>query len=124
MRQVLVRMMESDVKQHPQLFQSLQALCPILFDLVKALQWKDGSLPAEFGDLLNEMWRKASAPFENSEQNVAAEPTAATSSSEEAEPFLESVSVWPRLPRVRERGTYPMDAKSDKQSCRKLGKSH
>ena len=128
MRQVLLQMMESDVKQHPQLLQSLQALCPILFDLVKALQWKDGSLPAEFGDLLSELWRKASAPFENTHQNIAAEPIAATASSllqaEETDPFLESVSVWPHLPRVQERGTYPMDAKSDRQSCRKLGKSH
>ena len=122
--EVLLQMMDSDVKQHPQLLQSLQALCPILFDFVKALQWKDGSLPAEFRDLLSELWRKASAPFENTHQNIAAEPTAATSSSEETDPFLESVSVWPHLPRIQERGTYPMDAKSDRQSCRKLGKSH
>ena len=115
---------ESDVKQQPQLLQSLQALCPILVDLVKALQKKDGSHPAEFGDLFSELRRKASAPFESADHNVAAEPTAATFSSEETDPFLESASVWPHLPRVQERGPYPMDAKSDRQSCRKLGKSH
>lgn len=117
---------ESDIEQHPQLLQSLQALCPILVDLVKALQKKDGSLPAEFSDLLNELWRKASAPFDWVQitmwQQSQQQPPLVLN--EGTDPFLKSVSVWPHLPRVQERGTYPMDAKSSRQSCRKLGKSH
>lgn len=119
MRQLLDEMKVSDIKQNPSSLQSLQSLSPILFDLVKNIQFKDSSLPLEFHDLLAELWTKSFAPF--SHNDIAATTTEPIT---ESDSFIESVSHWPHLPRVRGRGTYPMDNNHDKQSCRKMGTGH
>lgn len=119
MQLLLQHMKLSDIKQVPSSLQTLQSLAPILFDLVKNIKFEDGSLPPAFDDLLTQLWTKSCAPFVNND-NAARQTEPIT----ESDSFLESVSFWPHLPRVRGRGTYSMDKKHDKQSCKKMGTRH
>jgi len=115
MQLLLQQMKVSDIKQLPSSLQSLQLLSPVLFDLVKNLKFQGGSLPPSLNDLLTKLGIKSCAPFSNNA--VRTEPI-------ESDSFIESVSFWPHLPRVRGRGTYSIDKKHDKQSCRKMGTRH
>lgn len=121
MRLLLQQMKISDVKQEPSSLQSLQSLSSVLFDLVKNIQFRDGSLPPAFNDLLTELWKKSCAPFSHNGNTTASVEQIAGA---EPDSFIESVSVWPHLPIVRGRGRYPMDEKRDKQSCKKSGSGH
>lgn len=76
MRLLIEQMAESDIKQHPVSLLSLQTTCPVLFQLVKDLKWKDSSLPTAFNPLLTTMWKKSIKPFEVPHQNVANTNTA------------------------------------------------
>lgn len=119
MERVLDQMMATDVKQEPQLLESLQTLSPVLFDLVKNVNFRDGSLPPAFNDLIKDMWKMSCAPFWHDDGGSAEQVQI-----DEVDSFLEDISVWPHLPKVRNRGAYAMDRTPERQSCRKQGKSH
>ena len=108
----------TDVKKDPLLLQSLQRTCPLLFGVVKGLNLKDRSLPEAFNTLLSELWSKSIAPFEGNMQQ-SDEQTA-----QETDNFVDSIAFWPHLPSIRGRGSYSHDCRKEKQTCRKLGKTH
>lgn len=125
------------------MLKSLQTMCPILFHLVKDLNWREGSLPESFYALLTTLWSKSIAPFAHgfpstgstsnlnstASNSTGSASNSASSASHSAgngvqDDFLESLSFWPNLPTVQNRGRYSHDNKFQKQACRKLGRPH
>lgn len=97
-KDLLENMKTTDVKQDPVLLQLLQNICPVLFELVKNLNVRDRSLPGVFDSLLDELWSKSIAPFEG------LQPTNDQLTADDSDSFEESISFWPHMPVVRDRG--------------------
>lgn len=91
-RELMQQMIASDVKENPQLLRVLQTLCPVLFNVVKALQWTGGSLPEAFSSLLTELWRKSIAAFQTAEPVACTIASTSTSTSTSASSSTVSVA--------------------------------
>ena len=108
-------MKEKDITKDAILMQKLQEEIPIVFTLIRSVAYYPQKILIP---LLEEMWTKAKAPF-NIEDDKSDD--AAVGSDEY---HIDDLSYFPSLPRVRSRGVYVADKKSNDSICTKRSSKH
>lgn len=106
-----------DIKAKPDALRDIQDKVPILFGLIKALDLKHKSLPDEFKDVVEEMWKKCEAPF----LEAPLQPNVNHLIVLDDQLF----GFFPCFPVLRLRGNYNMDNTNyDKKVCSKSVNGH
>lgn len=110
-------MKEKDITKDAILMQKLQQEIPVIFALIRSLAYYPQKILIP---LLEELWIKAKAPF-NLEDCVDKPEDASV---ENSECHFDDLSYFPGLPKIRSRGIYVADKKSNDTICTKRSSRH
>ena len=113
---LVASMKEKDITKDAVLMQKLQEI-PIIFALIRSLAYYPQKI---FIPLLEELWIKAKAPFIL--EDCVDKPEDA--SVENGECHIDNLSYFPGLPKIRSRGIYVADKKSNDTICTKRSSRH
>lgn len=109
-------MKEKDITKDAILMQELQQEMPIIFALIRSVAYYPQKLLIP---LLEEMWTKAKAPF-NLEDDTSDDASIGSHCGE----FIDDLSYFPGLPKIRSRAVYVADKKSNDTICTKRSSRH
>lgn len=112
-------MKEGDITKDAILMQKLQQEIPVIFGLIRSLAYYPQKI---LTPLLEELWIKANAPF-NLEYCMD-KPEILDASVENGECHISDLSYFPGLPKIRSRGIYVADKKSNDTICTKRSSRH
>lgn len=110
-------MKEKDITRDVIPMQKLQEEIPIVFALIRSVAYYPQKI---FIPLLEEMWTKAKVPFSLEDDK----PDDAAIGSHCGEYHIDDLSYFPGHPRIRSRGVYVADKKSNDSICTKRSSKH